>query len=470
MKKILIILYCFFFILPCVSQSEVDSITISNINLPILSIYTQDSIMPTCDYVFAPKGEFGVTTTNKTVIPGRIILSEGSNILFDSGEYEKDKGGMTIKIRGNTSAYYSNKKPYKIKLEKKGDLFGRNDERYFDKNWILIDEGCDNMNTKVGLKLNELLGLGNWTPAYRYVNLFFNGHYHGVYMLLESIKRNTDCRINISKQGYLIECNPYWWNEPIYFKSNMNKKYTFKYPDDDNITEEQIEYIKQQIDLFEESIIEGNYIDYIDIESFALWVLAHDILGNSDSAGSNIFITKYDNSSYTKLMMSTLWDFNGIFRTKDNWGKVHSDYFYYQQLFQNNNPIFASAYKYYWKKKGKSTISSLENYLNEYLNSEEAQGINDSRVYEEARWNYPSEGVDNYITLALNWLKEREDWLNDNIEQIDVPDYENYINNIKVVNYSYNNNTYTLKGQKINDNKPLKPGIYIRNGHKFIVK
>ena len=45
-----------------------------------------------------------------------------------------------------------------VKLEKKHDMLGRNDSCYDDKNWILIDSGGDELNTLIGLKMNEMMG------------------------------------------------------------------------------------------------------------------------------------------------------------------------------------------------------------------------------------------------------------------------------------------------------------------------
>ena len=64
----------------------------------------------------------------------------------------------------------------------------------------------------------------------------------------------------------------------------------------------------------EESTRNGSYQNMIDVESFARWMLAHDILGNTDGAGSNIFITKYDNTETSLIKMGPLWDFDVIMR------------------------------------------------------------------------------------------------------------------------------------------------------------
>jgi hypothetical protein len=97
--------------------------------LPLVSITTVDEEEPTCDYVSAPEGSLGMSITNATKVPGRVMVILRGDTVFDSGEYEKDVSGMTIKIRGNSSAY-SEKQPFKIKLQQKGDMLRRSNPRY----------------------------------------------------------------------------------------------------------------------------------------------------------------------------------------------------------------------------------------------------------------------------------------------------------------------------------------------------
>lgn len=209
--------------------------SIAKLGLPVLSITTIDAKEPTCDYAFAPEGAWGITTVNQTKVKGRCLLVSHTDTLFDSGEYLKDKSGMTLRIRGNTSAYYSAKKPFKLKLEKKNDLLARGDSSYYDKNWVLLSTG-DCLYTLFGNKVNELVGMP-WTPAAIFVNLIINDDYRGLYMLIEQVRRNADCRLNVDKQtGYVIERDAYWWNEDVYFNTDLyNKEFTFKYPDPEDI-------------------------------------------------------------------------------------------------------------------------------------------------------------------------------------------------------------------------------------------
>lgn len=462
MKKIVLSLFTLFLVQQIHSQT--DSAAIAALGLPVLSIQTVNGEMPTCDFIWAPEGEFGIGTTNRTKVPGRAILTEGDSTLYDSGEYEDGMNGMTIRIRGNTSAYYSSKKPYKIKLEVKGDMLGRNNELYNDKNWVLLDQGGDQLNAAVGFKLNEILQLGDWTPAYRYVNLIFNGNYHGVYMLAESVKRNTKARLNVDTDGYIIERDAYWWNEPVYVSSGENKKFTFKYPDEDNITTEQQEEAKQFIDQMETAIASGTYEDCIDVQSFATWLLANDILGVGDAAGTNIFMLKRNVSA--KIQMATLWDFDADYKTENQWSQIHQNnqLFYFPALLNSTNRTFAALYKSLWQNHGQSIINQLCTFLNEFRESSVAQGLRQSRPLDGAIWNYPPDKVDDNIDNTLNWFTNRKQWLDAQIEAIDT----GATSMTAIRQEQHSTQLFTLSGQRVTT-KNSAPGIYIRNGKKFII-
>ena len=135
--------------------------------LPVLVVETVDHEEPTCDYVSAPAGCMGQTIRNATKVPGRLVMYQRivgvDSVTYDSGDYVKDVSGMTIKIRGNTSAYHD-KKPYKIKLQKKKDLLLRgNEDVYEDKEWLLIRDQF--LLTTAGFIVSDLLGMP-WTPEH----------------------------------------------------------------------------------------------------------------------------------------------------------------------------------------------------------------------------------------------------------------------------------------------------------------
>ena len=437
---------------------------ISQLGLPVLTVNTINSEEPTCDYVFAPQGAFGISTTNNTKVPGRCVLTLREDTLFDSGEYVKDQSGMTLKIRGNTSAYYSSKKPFKLKLEKKNDLLARGDSCYYDKNWVLLTEG-DNLQTMFGNKVNELVGMP-WTPAMKYVNLIINGDYRGIYLLIEQVKRNADCRLNVDKHsGFIIERDAYWWNEDPYFKTDLlGIEYTFKYPDDNDVTTDQISYIKRWTENFENVLQQnGAYEQYIDLNSWASWLIAHEILGTYDSGGSNIFIVKNDSTENSLLQMSTLWDFGSIMKQPTQWPRIRTDnFFYFKKLLASKNKSFIEAYARRWQELQTFVFDSLDIFFDRFEQSEEAIAIKKSRPYEYARWDYYDDSLEKNIEDIRQWISDRQQWLQDNI---------NNITTEKKYNQTTENNRshyYNLNGQPINVNN--YQGIVIRKNKKIVIR
>ena len=146
--------------------------------LPVVQIDTVDSEEPTADQVSPPAGCYGAGLKNATKVPARMRLHNAGTIVYDSGEYVKKESGLTIKLRGNTSAYGA-KKPYKLKLQKKADLLStlnnRSDSKYQDKDWILLKDGTS-LNTFVGMSVADIAGT-SWTPEFAYVNVVINGEF-----------------------------------------------------------------------------------------------------------------------------------------------------------------------------------------------------------------------------------------------------------------------------------------------------
>ncbi len=438
--------------------------SIAKLGLPVLSITTIDAEEPTCDYAFAPEGAWGITTVNHTKVKGRCLLVSHTDTLFDSGEYLKDKSGMTLRIRGNTSAYYSAKKPFKLKLEKKNDLLARGDSSYYDKNWVLLSTG-DCLYTLFGNKVNELVGMP-WTPAAIFVNLIINDDYRGLYMLIEQVRRNADCRLNVDKQtGYVIERDAYWWNEDVYFNTDLyNKEFTFKYPDPEDITDEQMAYITDYLNRFEQSIADGRYTDYIDVESWASWLIAHDLLGTWDAGGANIYLSKFNNEDDSLLHMTTLWDFGSIMKQKTSWSQIHDEgFYYYPLLFNQDNLAFNDAYIRRWHELLPGIFTALERFFDEFEDSDTAKGLKASYPHEYARWGYDDGSLDEKILEIRQWLSNREQWVNNAISSVPTSSIA-----LQSQQPAATRQPVNLLGQPVNPQ--TYRGIIIKNGKKVFVK
>lgn len=467
-RQINLFLFLLLFCLNIKAQTDFSFENISKIGLPIVSVITLNGEEPICDYVTHPEGSMGESITNATKVPCRIIITKNQDILFDSGDYEKNVSGATIKINGNTGAYHDNK-PYKIKLQVKEDLLLRGDKKYKDKEWRLLKD-ARTLNTMIGLKVNELIGMP-WTPSYMPCNVFINNDYRGCYLLIESVKRNSDSRLNVDENtGFIVERDPYWWNESIYFSTdyfNMSNGYrwTWKYPDEDDVTEEITEYVQSSINRAEKSIKEGNYEQYIDVNSFVSWILAHDILGTWDSGGSNLYLMRYDNNSL--LQMANMWDFDTIFwMNKDSFSRYHTESYdyYFPLLFNNVNTTFLYAYINKWNKIKDIIPQQIIDFIKEFADSEEGKALQLSREYYTKRWNKELTTVSEDVEKVTDWFNNHLPWLDTTINNMSKP---TGISTTYLYQNAHSSSIFDIHGKQMNT--PQK-GINIINGKKILIK
>ena len=396
-----------------VTLGDTTEMTLSAIigkGLPVLCLETIDREEPTCDYVSAPAGSWGASIANATKVPGRLLvykLTDGKDsVMYDSGDYEKDVSGMTIKMRGNTSAYDA-KKPYKIKLQKKFDLLFGGDNAYKDKEWLLLRD--DYLTTLAGFKISQLVGM-TWTPRHHFVNVVMNGSYRGVYLLCESVKRNTDCRLNVDKTGFIFELDPYWWNEDVYVNSSKSPSYnyTFKYPDSDDITEEQLAYMQSLVSTYEPSLKKKYYPDLIDVRSFAAWCLVHDIAGTKDGGGCNLYYMKYDTTAESKIIMPLAWDFDMSERTASAWSRSHIEHM--TTLFNNSNRTFVGEFAALWRQIRGTLVDDFTSYMLDFRNSEQGFALRLSHELDKLVYGR-NLSVVSYTIARNSWMMDRVPWL-----------------------------------------------------------
>lgn len=455
MRSLLSVIITFLSVLTALSQSAVSIDEVRQAGLHIVEITTVDGKEPQGKPIESPlyPGSYNMTYVNK--VPCRVVISKDGNTLYDSGEYLKKTSGATLRINGNTTAYYSDplNMPYKLKLEKAADLLNRgNDDKYKDKEWRLLKDAVS-LNTIVGLQVSQLLEL-EWTAAYVPCNLIINGDYRGCYLLMETMKRNESCRIDCDKQtGFIIEKDPYWWKEDRYFSSSWYKddnvyRWTWKYPDADEVTDEQETYIKSYIEMMENSLADGTYEAYINIPSFAKWILVHDILGTRDSWGSNMYIKKYDDTEKSKLELPCVWDFDSSYDiVPGQFSNLHiqeNEYFY--ALFHSDNQTFKSAYVKLWNDKKQTVSEHILSFLNQYADSNEGKALEISRKLYSKRFGYT------YATVAED-IKVVQQWFNSHISLLDDNIQSHYTNISSVQDNTLNDvKYYTLTGREVYNN------------------
>ena len=347
------------------------------------------------------------------------------------GFAEGYEGPMRARGRGNATWGYK-KKPYRFKLDTKSEILGMPS----DKDWVLLAEYCDKsmMRNVYGFELGRLMGLP-WSPRYQHVELFLNDEYVGTYLLTEHVKR-ADERVNISKNGYLLESfGGFWWEEDVFFVTEKsNTGYTFKYPDSDDLSMEHADvlWIKDYMNTFEDVLYgddfadpESGYRAYIDVENFADWYLVNEVLANFDT---NNYYSMNDRSS--KIQMFPIWDLEwclGLAEIKDNGyvlppGKAdmerlcfkNSEFYYFERLFED--PYFVEVTKQRWQIM-KAQIPLLLSRVDQV-----AEGIKYAPAKNFERWDTLNRLVSVGLYYMGNWNSEVEmtkTMLNQRVEWFD---------------------------------------------------
>lgn len=433
-------------------------------NVPCLVVSTIDEEEPTAEWAYAPEGYSGRTLTGNEYVRGRMAFFVNDSVWYDSGEYLAGASGVRIKLRGNTSALW-NKKSYKIKLSKKNDLFFRDDKKYKSKDWILLNCPKIDLNTIVGFKISELLGM-EWTPKSQFVNLIVNGDYKGLYVLVEAIDKDAG-RINISNNGFILEDDPYWWNEDYYFKGGLlpdYQGYTLKYPEFEDVGEVTLNKIKDYILEVETCLSnKGDISKYIDVESFAKWLLVHDILGTEDGRGSNRYFYKesLDAASSSLLKIGPPWDFDDILKRKNNWSQQHSgNYrFYYKYLLDNDS--FNDEFVNQWNRVKETLYDDLTSFFDD-LCSVYGEDLEKSRRFDSERYNRNNlNSLETEIELVESWIREQILWIDEQLS--------NYIVIDNVYEKDSLDAVFLLDGRKVDSSIELPPGLYIINGKKVFL-
>lgn len=210
-----------------------------------------------------------------------------------------------IKGRGNWTWATYPKKPYKIKLNAKLSLLGFP----ANKDWVLLAEYCDRslLRTAYMSEVSKALKMP-FTIHYKHVELFLNGEYLGVYLLTDQVEKGKD-RVDIGDDGFIIENDRYWEEEPLHFKTDlMGVYYTFKYPKPSSAkiveNDTNFEFIKSFFNGLEDRLLKGEELHtIIDYDTFAKWYICNELLGNMDT---NIYYVLPCKGG--KLQMFPVWD------------------------------------------------------------------------------------------------------------------------------------------------------------------
>ncbi|MBQ0044397.1 MAG: CotH kinase family protein [Bacteroidales bacterium] len=223
--------------------------------------------------------------------------------LMDDKGTRTNLGVTSIKRRGNSSFYFP-KHSYNLKLEVKQAVLGMP----ASKRWCLLAQWMDrtNLRNDVAFEVSRRFGMA-WTPRGRFVKLYFNGDYRGLYYLVEKVKIAKN-RINISDDGFIIDMDSNF-DEAYKFRSEYFKMpVNIKEPDEDVITKEMFDNFKNYFNELEKRIYnkDASYTEMLDLDSFIKWALIQEVVGNAEYKHPKSVIMYKDVTG--KLYSGPTWD------------------------------------------------------------------------------------------------------------------------------------------------------------------
>lgn len=258
-------------------------------------------------------------SSKKNMTSGNIKVLDENGVEDYNGSLKKIQG------RGNNS-WNCPKKGFNIELKDDADLLGMGVEKKFallpgyrDASLLtykVVQDLCKEVRKE-------------FAPEYKFVNVYIDGEYQGMYILAEKINvgRNR-IDIDISNQdvtgSYIFELDNFYYQDELnVFETDRHNIYTVKYP---AVMEEgQIEYCKEFFNQFEYAVKsedgyneEGHhYTEYVDLDSIAqLWLYA-EISGEYSLNGSIYFYKENDSKGDGKLHVIYPWDVEHSFKDEE---------------------------------------------------------------------------------------------------------------------------------------------------------
>ena len=280
--------------------------------------------------------------TEKIPATMRVLDGKANNVADSAKGTLYDIG---IKVRGQSSAMFP-KPGYSVEVrDDKGEgmdvsMFGLPPA----DDWVFHGPYVDKSMLRNALAYWLFRQAGRYAPRTKHFDLYINGVYRGVYVMVEKIKRGK-YRVNVSKLkeddiagdsltgGYIWAFDKVGTNtggggnnnkggiDAEGFNTSDGLNVILHYPKKANIQKQQEEYLKKYLNDLEALFKNGKNGDgfdkYVDLGSAVDYVLHQEITNNGDSYWCSFFLHKPKNKTnkegvYTegKVTLGPPWDFN----------------------------------------------------------------------------------------------------------------------------------------------------------------
>jgi hypothetical protein len=419
-------------------------------NLPLVSIETNGQLI----------------IPNEKVTVDLAITDNGTgnlNRLSDIPNVYLGKAG--IEYRGSSSLGFPKKNySFELRTVSGGDSANIILDMPAESDWILQGPYSDKTLMRNYLAYNMFRAMGHYAVRTRFCELFVDGQYMGLYVLMEKIKRDAG-RLPIAKLdstdvsglsltgGYIVKIDyssdgtyTDGWFSPFIGTgtSGGSPFFALYYPKPENLQSVQRSYIQYKISTFESTLQGDNYLNnisgyrsLIDLTSFLDYFILVEMSKNTDGYRLSAFLYKDRDDRDPKIHMGPVWDYDFAFGNADyldafntagwnysiqanGWGTP----FWWSRMM--TDPIFVNQLNCRWNELRNSIFSndSLISYIDSYIT---AMGDAVERNFElwsvHGQYIWPNYFVGNNfeedINFMKNWILERVAWMDENMPGID---------------------------------------------------
>ncbi len=313
-----------------------------------------------------------------------------------------------IRGRGNDSWYNANakKKSYRIKFDKKTSLFGLEAA----KSWVLIAQYRDAtlLYNTIAFELGDRFALP-YNHSYNFVELYLNGDYKGNYLLTEQNQVNPG-RVDIDEnEGWFIEIDGYYDEEPKFKTSNYDLPVMIKSPEFEpvNISNPAFDFVRKEVNALTDSVAssyfpENGYRDLLNMNTFIDFLMITEICDNKEIRTPMSTYMYKDKGSL--INMGPLWDFDCGYGYNYSYTHFLSPNArtpmnrFFEKLFED--PVFLVKYKERWNEKYED-IASLPDFIDETV----------SKLEKSARQNFQTWWYRTYAPWTDSHPYEQNDFL-----------------------------------------------------------
>lgn len=249
---------------------------------------------------------------------------EGNELLLYDNSKITDFKDVEVKGRGN-GTWAQGKKPYQIEFSRKVDLFGMGKA----KKWLLLADYMDDTHVRndLAFEIERMLDM-EYTFDGKYVEVYFNGDYYGLYYLTHAVeigKNTVDLKDSL---GVLVELDNYYGMVEEYYKTKDGDLLVVKDVVNKDKKDLAMEAFLDAFNELEEAVEDGNFDSVkkvIDAESFAKYYILSEFSVNPDAYWTSLYF--YKDGQEDLIHAGPGWDFDLAFSNR-YWGNWLGERFY----------------------------------------------------------------------------------------------------------------------------------------------